>query len=224
MTQCIIIRQAVLSVTLRLVSILEEIGREAVITQMDAITPTGERPHLLGLSRRRLLDPSPGRRGGGGDLHDGRGRLRAVGRGAGLRRDGSGRLPHQPHAALDADVGVALGRHVEDLEAVVVEARELALKGSAPVALPATNLYCGLAVEDCELPPCGKTMLHTYKNVELWTQPLLLSREKNQRQKDRLFAQWLMSPINYGLSRQTPVIYCSYNDGCLGLKKERKST
>lgn len=97
MTQCIIIQQEVLSVTLRLVSILEEIGREAVITQMDGIflpfsgeTPTGERPHLLGLSRRRLLDPPAGRRGGGGDLHDGRGRLRAVGRGAGLRRDGSG--------------------------------------------------------------------------------------------------------------------------------------
>lgn len=45
-------------------------------------SPTGERPHLLGLSRCRLLDPPAGRRGGGGDLHDGRGRLRAVGRGA----------------------------------------------------------------------------------------------------------------------------------------------
>lgn len=37
MTQCIIIQQDVLSVTLRLVSILKEIGREAVITQMDGI-------------------------------------------------------------------------------------------------------------------------------------------------------------------------------------------
>lgn len=187
---------------------------------MDSRRRTGPPAHLLGLPWRRLLDPAAGRRGGGGDLHDGRGRLRAVGRGAGLRRDGGGRLAHQPHAALDADVGVTLGRHVEDLEAVVVEARELALEGSTAVPLPATDLYCGLAVEDCELPPCGKTMLHTYRSVELWTQPLLLSREKKQRQKDRLFAQWLMSPINYGLSRQTLVIYCSYNGWMPGVEKK----
>lgn len=29
-----------------------------------------------------------------------------------------------------------------------------------------------------------------------------------------------MRPINYGLSRQTLVIYCGYNDGCLGKKKK----
>lgn len=77
--------------------------------------------YLLRLSRRCLLD-SPAGCGGGGDLHDGRGRLRAVGRGARLRRDGEGRLPHEPHAALDLYVGVALGGHVEHLQAVIVEA------------------------------------------------------------------------------------------------------
>lgn len=30
-----------------------------------------------------------------------------------------------------------------------------------------------------------------------------------------------MRPINYGLSRQTLVIYCGYNDGCLGGKKKK---
>ena len=135
--------------------------------------------HLLRLSGRRLLDSPAGRRGGG-DLHDGRGRLRAVGRGAGLRRDGGGRIPHEPRAALDLNVRIPLGGHVEHLQAIIVEARELALKRSTPVSLPAPNLYGGLAVEDCKLPPCGKTMLHIYKKVELWTQPLLLNREKKK--------------------------------------------
>ena len=43
----------------------------------------------------------------------------------------------------------------------------------------------GLAVEDCELPPCGKTALHIYKNVELWTQPLLLNRKKKKKMTER---------------------------------------
>jgi hypothetical protein len=30
-----------------------------------------------------------------------------------------------------------------------------------------------LAVEDCELSPCEKIMLHTYRNIEGWTQQLL---------------------------------------------------
>lgn len=154
--------------------------------------------HLLGLPRCRLLDSPAGcRGGGGGDLHDGCGRLRAIGSGAGLRRDGGGRVPDKAHAALDPDVGVSLRSHVEHLQAVIVEAWELALKGPTPVPLPSSDLYRGLAVEDCELAPCGKTTLHTYKDVELWTQPLLLNRKK--RQKDRLFARWLMRPINYRL-------------------------
>ena len=152
--------------------------------------------YLLRLSRCCLLDAPAGRRGGGSDLHDGRGRLGAVSCGTGLRRDGRGRVPHQPHAALDLNIGVTLRGHVEHLQAIIVEAWELALKRSTSVSLPASNLYSGLAVEDCKLSPCGKTMLHIYKNVELWTQPCLLNRKKK---KDWLFAQWLMRTINYGL-------------------------
>lgn len=117
---------------------------------------------LLRFPRSGLLDPSAGCRGGG-DLHDGGGGLRAVGSGAQLRRDGGGRLADQPHAALYLNVGVSLHSHVEHLQAIIVEARELALKGSTPISLPAPNLYSGLAVEDCELPPCGKTTLHIYE-------------------------------------------------------------
>ena len=79
-------------------------------------------PYLLRLSWGGLLDTSAGRRGGG-DLHDGGGRFRAVGRGARLRRDGGGgRIADQSHAALDPDVGVPLHGHVEHLQAVIVEA------------------------------------------------------------------------------------------------------
>ena len=124
-------------------------------------------PYLLRLPGGGLLDPSAGRGGGGGgDLRDGGGRLRAVGGGAGLRGDGGGRgVAHQAHAALDLDVGVALHRHVEDLEAVVVEAGQLALEGAAAILLHAADLNGGLAVEDSELAPCGEQALHTCESV-----------------------------------------------------------
>lgn len=151
--------------------------------------------YLLRLSWCRLLDPPAGR-SGGGDLHDGCGRLWAIGCGTRLWCDRGGRIPDQPHAALDPNVGIPLCSHVEHFQAIIVEAWKLALKGSTPVSLPAPNLYSGLAVEDCKLPPCRKTMLHIYKNVGLshfyWAR-------KKKRQKDRLFAQWQMWPINYGL-------------------------
>lgn len=56
---------------------------------------------------------------GGGGLDEGGGHLRGHGRGAG--RPGGGHVAHQPHAAVDPDVGVALSSHVEHLQPVVVE-------------------------------------------------------------------------------------------------------
>lgn len=126
-----------------------------------------KRSYLLRLSWCGLLDSPAGCCGGGGDLHDGCGCLRAIGCGTGLRCDRRSRIPHEPHAALDPNVWIPLGSHVEHLQAIIVEAWELALKRSTPVSLPAPNLYSSLAVEDCKLPPCGRTMLHIYKNVEL---------------------------------------------------------
>ena len=161
---CIILIHDVLSFTLCIVGTLKWIISRRKMTWVE-VTYSGiiwRRSYLLRLSRCRLLDSPAGRRGGG-DLHDGRGRLRAIGCGARLRRDRGGRVPHKPHTALDLNVGITLRSHVENLQAIIVEARELALKRSTPVSLPAPNLYSGLAVEDCKLPPCGRTMFHIYK-------------------------------------------------------------
>lgn len=57
---------------------------------------------------------------GGGGLDEGGGHLRGQRRGSG--RSCGGHFPHQAHAAIDSDVGVALGGHVEHFQAVVVEA------------------------------------------------------------------------------------------------------
>lgn len=81
---------------------------------------------------------------GGGGLDEGGGHLRGHGRGAG--RSGSGNVAHKPHAAVDPDVRVALSGHVEHLQPVVVQARELALK--RPPAVRATDRDGGLCVED----------------------------------------------------------------------------
>lgn len=93
-----------------------------------------------------------GGRGGecGGGLDKGGGHLRRH-RGGGARRAPADRhVAHQPHAAVHLDVNVALGGHVEDFEAVVVEAGELALVGSLPVV--SADGDSGLGVEDCQLP------------------------------------------------------------------------
>lgn len=55
------------------------------------------------------------------DLHDGRGRLRAVSCSTGLRRDRRRRLSNEPNAALDFNVGVSFSSHVEDFQAIIVE-------------------------------------------------------------------------------------------------------
>ena len=95
---------------------------------------------------------------GGGGLDEGGGHLRGGGGGAAGApgapgAPGAGAVAHQAHAAVDLDVGVALGRQVEHLEAVVVEAGELALEGPGAVAAP--EGHAGLGVEDGQLPPCG---------------------------------------------------------------------
>lgn len=150
---------------------------------------------------------SPAGRCGGGDLHDGCGCLWAIGCGTWLWGDRGGWLPHKPHTALDPYIGIPLCGHVEDLQAIIVEAWKLALKGSTAISLPAPNLYSGLAVEDCKLSPCGKTMLHIYKNVELWTRPLLQSKIKEQ--KDWFFCPVANENNKLRVVEQTLLIYCS---------------
>lgn len=85
-----------------------------------------------------------GGRHGGGGLDEGGGHLRRHGRGAG--RAGGGNVAHQTHAPVDPDVRVSLRRHVQHLQPVVVEARELALK--RPPAVRAADRDGGLRVED----------------------------------------------------------------------------
>lgn len=104
--------------------------------------------HLNSWWRALFAGCRGGERGGG--LDEGGGHLRRH-RGGGARRaPAGGHVAHQPHAAVHLDVDVALGGHVEDFEAVVVETGELALVGSLPV-VPADGDSC-LGVEDCQLP------------------------------------------------------------------------
>lgn len=114
-----------------------------------------------------LLALSVGCRGGSDVRQWGRGfRAVARGRGTGLGRDGrGGQVTNQTGTALHAHVGVALSSHVEYFEAVVVEARQLALKWPT-ASFATTDLYGSLAVEDGELPTCQWTTLHKYKNVQ----------------------------------------------------------
>lgn len=81
---------------------------------------------------------------GGGGLNKGGGHLGGLGGGA-SRPGHRGHVAYQSDTAVDLDVGVALGSHVEDLEAVVVEAGQLTLEG--PTAVAATDGDCGLGVE-----------------------------------------------------------------------------
>lgn len=114
---------------------------------------------LLALSVRRC---------GGGDVRQrGRGfRAVARGRSTGLRRDGrGGQVTDETGTALHAHVGFALSSHVEHFEAVVVEARQLALKWPT-TSFATTDLYCSLTVEDGELSTCQWTTLHKYRSVQ----------------------------------------------------------
>lgn len=69
------------------------------------------------------------------------------------------RLPNQPHAAFDSDVGISFHSHVKNLQAIVIETRHLSLEGAAVVSFPAADLDGHLAVEDRELAACGRTQL-----------------------------------------------------------------
>lgn len=108
-------------------------------------------PHLDSGRRALFAGGRRGERGGG--LDEGGGHLRRRRRGGARRTPADGHVAHQPHAAVHPDVDVALGGHVEDLEAVVVEAGELALV--RPLAVVSADGDSGLGVEDGELPACS---------------------------------------------------------------------
>lgn len=87
-------------------------------------------------------------------------------RSAGLWRYGGRlRLPNQPHAAFDADVGISFHSHVKHFQAIVIETRHLALEGTAVVSFPTADLDGHLAVEDRELAACGRTKLLRYNKT-----------------------------------------------------------
>lgn len=87
---------------------------------------------------------------GGGGLDKGGGHLRWHWGGCTCCASTGWHIAHQPHTAVHFDVGMAFGGHVEDFEAIVVKAGELALVGPLPVV--STNGDSGLGVEDCQLP------------------------------------------------------------------------
>lgn len=90
---------------------------------------------------------------GGRDVTYGGGGVGAVASScsAGLRGDGGGRhVTDQSGASLHFDVRVTLGGHVEDAEAVVVEARQLTLEHTC-TSLTSTHAHRRLAVEDGQL-------------------------------------------------------------------------
>lgn len=88
-----------------------------------------------------MLSSGGGGHGGGG-LDEGGGHLGWQGGGA-----CGPSVPNQAHATIDADVGVALGGHVEYLQAIVVQPRQLTLEGS--LAVCATDRDGGLGVKYC---------------------------------------------------------------------------
>lgn len=125
-------------------------------THFHPISPHLSRQLLLYLNSgwRALFPGGRGGQGGGG-LDEGGGHLWRYRGGGACRAPTGGHVSHQPHAAVHLDVGVALGSHVEDFKAVVIEAGELALVGPLPVI--SSNGDSGLGVEDCQLPAwCGR--------------------------------------------------------------------
>lgn len=63
----------------------------------------------------------------------------------------TGHITYQPHTAINPDVLVALHSHVQNPQAVVVEAGQLALE--RPAAIATTNGNDCLRVENGQLPP-----------------------------------------------------------------------
>lgn len=103
----------------------------------------------LNSGRRALFPGGRGGQGGGGFDKGGGHLWRCRGGGACCTPTGW-HVAHQPHAAVHLYIGMALSSHVEDFEAIVVEARKLALVGPFPVI--STNGDSRLGVEDCQLP------------------------------------------------------------------------
>lgn len=104
---------------------------------------------------------------GGCDVTYGGGRVRAVASSCstGLWGDGGGwHVADQPCTALHFDVWVPLSGHIEDAEAVVVEARQLALE-HACTSLTSANTHRRLAVEDGQLATYMHTNTHAHTHV-----------------------------------------------------------
>lgn len=112
---------------------------------------------------------------GGCDVAYGGCRVRAVASrcSTGLWGDG-GRwhVADQPRTALHSDVWVPLSGHIEDAEAVVVEARQLALEHGG-TSLTSANAHRRLAVEDGQL----ATYTHTNKRMH--------TKDTQARQEER---------------------------------------
>lgn len=126
------------------------------------------------LLRRALL---PVGSCGGCDVTYRGGRVWSVAPGcsAGLRGDGGWwHVSHQSCAALYSDVRVPLRRHVEDTEAVVVEARQLTLEHTC-APLTSTHAHRCLAVEDGQLA--------TYVDTRARTQTSTTHAEAHQEEK-----------------------------------------
>lgn len=112
----------------------------------------GNRAHLCDTvphGRRALLASSGGGHGGG-CLHDCGGHVGQRGGGGGVGGQHRGYVTHQPQVALGLDIGVALRCQFEHLQAVVVEARDLALEVASLLAT-SPDFDERLAVEDGQL-------------------------------------------------------------------------
>lgn len=112
----------------------------------------GNRAHLCDTvpHGRRALLASGGGGHGGGCLHDCGGHVGQRGGGGGVGGQHRGYVTHQPQVALGLDIGVALRCQLEHLQAVVVEARDLALEVASLLAT-SPDFDERLAVEDGQL-------------------------------------------------------------------------
>lgn len=118
------------------------------ISTLNTRAPAHQSAYLDGWWRALLAGGCGGQCGGG--LNEGGGHLGRH-RGGGARCAPAGRhVAHQPNAAVHLDVDVAFGSHVENLEAIVVEAGQLALV--RPLTVVPADGDGGLGVEDCQLP------------------------------------------------------------------------
>lgn len=114
--------------------------------------------------RWALFSGSGGRQRCGG-LDEGGGHLRWHGGGGARGAPAGGHVPHQPHAAINLDVGMTFSCHVENLQAVVIEPRKLALIRA--LAVIAAYRDGGLGVKNGQLTTWGKEQRGKTKSERL---------------------------------------------------------